>query len=96
MSTDQSKMTAGYKCNRCKLERFIQVRQRVETEDVVNYAHHVARICGEQHRLLSPVCCARQFDIKLPTTENGIGVPGRALTDEEIRGIRQQLKRPKA
>jgi hypothetical protein len=86
-------VTAGYICNRCGLNcHDVQVRDRAAGEDVVNYVHHVGRICGENHRIRSPLCAADKLDLKVPISDKGIGLPGRELTEEEHEGLRRQLR----
>lgn len=90
-------LKAGYICHKCGLDvTDVQVREREETEDIENYVHHIARMCGENHKIQSPYCHAIQFDLKIPMTDKGIGFAGRQLTDEEMKEVSEYLKKPKS
>ena len=85
-------VVAGYICRKCGLDvSDVQVRDRASGEEVVNYVHHVGRICGENHSIRSPMCHATAFDLKLPMSDRGVGFPGRQLTDEEGEDLARQF-----
>lgn len=85
-------LKAGYICNKCGMDVMdVDVRERVENEDVRNYVHHVGNTCGRDHGIRSPLCCAQVLDIKVPMTQNGIGFTGPELTEQDQEDIKAQL-----
>lgn len=87
---------AGYICRVCGIDTTdVDVRQRCDGEGIENYTYHVNRICGSDHALRSPLCRTKALDLKLPVTQNGIGVAGPQLTAEDRADIDRQLKEPK-
>jgi C4-type Zn-finger protein len=87
------KLQAGYICQKCGMDvTDVQVRERAPDEDVVNYVHHVGNVCGQNHRIRSPMCGARNLDIKIPMTQAGIGFDGPELTEEQKADLRKQAE----
>ena len=84
------KLKAGYRCNLCGLEHFIQVRERAQGEEITNYVHHVANMAGEDHNLFAVLCASRHLDVMVPMSSNGIGFAGEELTKEEIADLTKQ------
>jgi len=84
---------AGYICKMCGEDTFdVEVREKVDSEDIVNYVHHVGRKCGEHHAKNHPFCLAENVDLKLPISANGIGKIGRQLTPEEMADLKKNNK----
>lgn len=87
-------MKAGYVCKVCGADASdVEVRERAGGEDIVNYVHCVASKCGEHHAFFNPGCWASALDIKVPVTQNGIGVEGPPLTKESIAAMNREAKR---
>lgn len=88
-------LDAGYVCRHCGLDvADVKVRPRADDEDVINYMHHVLGICGANHTIRSPYCRTHALDLKLPMSDNGIGRPGRPLTDEEAKELNAGIRKP--
>lgn len=84
---------AGYSCQTCKTEEFIQVRKREKSESIEHYMKAVVRCSAFDHGMRSPFCKAKTIDVKLPITKNGIGFDGPELDDDDKADLDRQLKK---
>lgn len=70
-------MIAKYRCQCMKDEAEVEIPQRAEHTNVVFYIEKIVmKKVGADHHLRSPDCRATSVqDIKIPTTERGVGRP---------------------
>lgn len=65
-------ITVYFTCKKCGLtNRPALVRERYANEDVIAFTHAVAAQVKITHSVLSPVCSAREVDLKMPVTAAG-------------------------
>ena len=84
---------AGYICDTCGVKTTdVEVRERFEGENIIHYTQAVMRVVAFDHGMRSPLCKAKTAGLLLPMTQNGIGVDGPPLTDEERNDIDKRLK----
>lgn len=87
-------MLAGYFCERCKLDvENVEIRERFQNEGVRHYVEYVAALCGQDHHHRSPRCLTQTISVKVPMSDQGIGLPGRPLTQDEQDRLNRDLKK---
>lgn len=63
-----------YKCRCMPKERTIQVRERLDDEDIIDFMHHVQNAIGVDHNNLSPRCNATSMEYaKVPVDGDKVG-----------------------
>jgi hypothetical protein len=84
-------LKAKYSCDKCGIKDVVvEVRERYQTEDVVNYVHHVGNKCGLDHGIRSPLCNPQTLTgVYVPMSQNGIGFSGSELTPEQIAQLNE-------
>lgn len=72
---------------------YVEVRERRVDESVCDYLNEVARVCGLNHRRVSPDCLSIKLNIGLPMSQNGIGFPGPELTEQDKKELAEQFSK---
>lgn len=86
----------GYQCQKCGFKNMeVVVRERHQNEDIKHFMDFAIIACAQNHRLLSPYCSAREFDLMIPITQNGFGFIGEELTEEDKASLRKQMEEKK-
>lgn len=89
-------MKAGYVCDECGVKTTdVEMRPRYEGEDIIHYTHATMRVVSFDHSMRSPLCKAKTVGLLIPITQNGIGVEGPQLTEEQKADIDRRTKENK-
>lgn len=64
------KMWVMYTCHECGTnDRFVEVREREESEAVVPWMQSVQVTVGQDHKKNSPWCASEKVDLKIPLAQ---------------------------
>ena len=87
-----SKFKAGYICQKCGMDvSDVPVRERAEGEDIIKYAHYVARVCGDNHYIRSPMCNSKVLDVKPIIVKGDKIISREELSEEEKDAVRKKF-----
>lgn len=64
-------MKIRYRCNLCKADRELTVRDRKDYEKLERFMDDVSRVVGISHSMSNPDCRADKFDLLMPMTPDG-------------------------
>lgn len=71
-----------YKCACMPAEAEVEVAERRENEDILDWMHHVQMAIGVDHRKRSPICMATTMEhCKIPVPENAPFLGGKPKLD---------------
>ena len=70
------------------------IHERFENEGIVQFVNRAATSARELHDKRSPFCKRGKVDLMLWMSQNGVGVSGPELTEQDKAEIVEMLKKP--